>query len=54
MIEAKSVFNPARAAATAQRLREGRPAVPLVKREIKKPGKGGIHVITSIGKSANA
>ena len=52
MIELKSTFNPARAAATAQRLRDGTPAVPLVVRDIKKPGKGGVHVITNIGKAS--
>lgn len=46
----QSTFNPARARDVAKRLREGKKPTPMFTREIQKPGKAGVVVITSIGK----
>ena len=44
----RSQFSEARAKATAQRLREGRPAVPLF---VEQPKAEGDYVITNIGRA---
>ena len=50
----KSQFQPARARAVAQRLRDGTKPVPMFTRDIKKPGKAGVVVISNIGKATDA